>query len=454
MAIEAHGLCKAYRKHHSSASRIMDFVNYLLRGRRSQRFFATNHVLRDIDLRVRRGQSLGIIGENGSGKSTLLKMVASIISPSSGNLEINGRVASIIELGAGFNAEDTGLQNINSYLTMYAIPSAMFPEKIQQIIEFSGLGEKIGAPVKTYSSGMVVRLAFAIIAHLDADILLVDEALAVGDAVFSQKCIRFIKAFKQRGTILFVSHDLNALQSFCDEVIWLHEGAVRARGQARPVCEAYLEFTLSADYPDLAGQHAAGAKELTSTFAPVTELTRNSPTAAVEISVEPDLTRGFGGSKAEVVDVALRPLSGSAQRNLLNGREIVELAIRVRANADVSEPIIGFLVKNSRGVEIFGENTLHDMQSGPFRLEAGSLYETVFSFEFPVLPSGDYTVSVAVADGDFFQHQQLVWRHDVLVLRVVSDRFRYGLIGLSDTKVWVHRDDASASADQDEAQVG
>ncbi|MGZ2406224.1 lipopolysaccharide transport system ATP-binding protein [Rhizobium ruizarguesonis] len=452
VTIEAHGLGKAYRKHFSSASRIMDFANYLLRGRRSPRFFETNNVLRDIDLSVRRGRSLGIIGENGSGKSTLLKMVASIISPSCGSLEVNGRVASIIELGAGFNAEDTGLQNINSYLTMYAIPSAAFPEKIAQIIKFSGLGEKIGAPVKTYSSGMVVRLAFAIIAHLDADILLVDEALAVGDAVFSQKCIRFIKAFKQRGTILFVSHDLNALQSFCDEVIWLHEGAVRARGPARPVCEAYLEFTLSADYPEVAQQHAAGTKELTSTLTSVTELAQNGPAAAVEISGGPDLTRGFGGSKAEVVDVALRSVAGDAQRNLLNGGETVELVIRVRANADISEPIIGFLVKNPRGVEIFGENTLHDMKSGAFHLEAGSLYETVFSFKFPVLPSGDYTVSVAVADGDFFQHRQLVWRHDVLVLRVVSERFRYGLIGLSDTTVSIHRNDISA--DQDEAEVG
>lgn len=447
VAIEARGLYKSYRKHYSAAARLMDFSNYVLRGRRSPRFFETSHVLRDIELTVHKGRSLGIIGQNGCGKSTLLKMVASIINPTSGTLQVNGRVASIIELGAGFNPEDTGLQNINSYLTMYGIPSAVFPEKIRQVIEFSGLADKVAAPVKTYSSGMVVRLAFAIIAHLDADILLVDEALAVGDAVFSQKCIRFIKAFKQRGTILFVSHDLNALQSFCDEVIWLQGGVIRARGRARPVCEAYLEFTLSADYPDLARQQATAAPELSPALAPVIEMAPEDPAATVEISSELDLARGFGGSQVGVVDVALRSATRE-KRSLVNGGETVELVIRVQANAEVTAPIIGFLVKNNRGVEIFGENTLNDLQSGPLHFEPGAQYEAVFRFTFPVLPSGDYTVSVAVADGDFFQHQQLVWRHDVLVLRVASERFRYGLIGLSATNVSVYRDEMTPAKEK------
>lgn len=444
VAIKARGLYKSYRKHVSTTARLMDFANFVIRGRRSPRFFESSHVLRDIDLTVVKGRSLGIIGQNGSGKSTLLKMVASIISPTSGTLQVNGRVASIIELGAGFNPEDTGLQNINNYLTMYDIPSTAFPKKTEQIVEFSGLGDKVVAPVKTYSSGMVVRLAFAIIAHLDADILLVDEALAVGDAVFSQKCIRFIKAFKQRGTILFVSHDLNALQSFCDEVIWLHDGVVRVRGPARPVCEAYLEFTLSADYPDLARQHVTAVQEQQPTLSPVSALVPNAPVTIVEVSPDPDLSRGFGGTKVGVVDVTLRSATGE-KRSLLNGGETVELAIRVQTNTEVMAPIIGFLVKNNRGVEIFGENTLHDLQSGPLHFESGAQYEAVFRFGFPVLPSGDYTVSVAVADGDFYQHQQLVWRHDVLVLRVASERFRYGLFGLSDTTVTVHRDELASA---------
>jgi lipopolysaccharide transport system ATP-binding protein len=441
VAIEARGLGKSYRRHYSSAARFLDFANYLLRGRRSPRFFEVNHVLSDIDLTVSKGRSLGIIGQNGCGKSTLLKMVASIISPTSGTLHVNGRVASIIELGAGFNAEDTGLQNINSYLTMYGIPSAAFPEKIGQIIEFSGLGVKVTAPVKSYSSGMVVRLAFAIIAHLDAEILLVDEALAVGDAVFSQKCIRFIKAFKQRGTILFVSHDLNALQSFCDEVIWLQDGVIRARGPARSVCEAYLEFTVSADYPELAGKlSASGSREAggTVSLTLVGELKLADPSSKVEVTSEPDLTKGFGGGRAEILDVFLCTADGQP-RTILNGGETVELHVRALAKAEITSPIIGFLVKDPRGVEIFGENTLHDLQCGPLHFEAGTEYQTVFRFTFPLLPSGDYTLTVTVADGDFYQHQQLVWRSDILVVRVAAERFRYGLIGVKGTVVSVYK---------------
>lgn len=442
VAIEARGLGKSYRRHYSSAARLLDFANYLLRGRRSPRFFEVSHVLSDIDLTVSKGRSLGIIGQNGCGKSTLLKVVASIISPTSGTLQVNGRVASIIELGAGFNPEDTGLQNINSYLTMYGIPSAAFPEKIGQIIEFSGLGEKVAAPVKSYSSGMVVRLAFAIIAHLDAEILLVDEALAVGDAVFSQKCIRFIKAFKQRGTILFVSHDLNALQSFCDEVIWLQDGVIRARGPARPVCEAYLEFTVSADYPELAGKLSArGSREADGpvSLTPVAELKPEDPSSNVEITPEPDMTKGFGGGRAEILDVFLCAADGRQPRTTLNGGETVELHVHSLAKAEITSPIIGFLVKDPRGVEIFGENTLHDLQCGPLHFEAGTEYQTIFRFTFPLLPSGDYTLTVTVADGDFYQHQQLVWRSDILVVRVVAERFRYGLIGVKGTTVSVYK---------------
>ena len=442
VAIEARGLYKSYRKHYNAAARLMDFANYLLRGRRSPRFFETSHVLRDIELTVPRGKSLGIIGQNGSGKSTLLKMVASIINPTSGTLKVDGRVASIIELGAGFNPEDTGLQNINSYLTIYDIPSAAFPEKIEQIIEFSGLGDKIAAPVKTYSSGMVVRLAFAIIAHLDADILLVDEALAVGDAVFSQKCIRFIKAFKQRGTILFVSHDLNALQSFCDEVIWLHDGVIYARGTARQVCEAYLEFTLSADYPEMARKLSPGtsreADDCSVSLTPVAELKPENPSTIVDVSPEPDLTKGFGGGQAEILDVFLCTPDGK-RRLTLNGGELVELHVRSLAKTNIQSPIVGFLVKNHRGVEIFGENTLHDLQSGSLYFEAGEEYQTIFRFILPLLPSGDYTLTVTVADGDFYQHKQLVWRSDILVLRVAAERFRYGLIGVVGTTVSVFK---------------
>lgn len=336
VAIEARNLTKFYRRYHSNSARVLDFASFLLRGRHAGRFFESAYVLNGIDLTVRRGQSLGIIGQNGCGKSTLLKMIASLINPSSGQIAVHGRVASIIELGAGFNSEDNGLNNINSYLTIHGIPSTAFPDKIKAIVEFSGLGEKIGDPVKSYSSGMVVRLAFAIIAHLDADILLVDEALAVGDAVFAQKCMRFIKAFKARGTILFVSHDLNALQDLCDEVIWLHGGIIRLQGAPKRVCEEYLAFTLSEDYPDMLGTSASkGTAEL------VARAELLKPVSDAKISSDPDFSRGFGGHRVDILDVTFAS-RGSERRKLLSDGEHLVLSVRLVAKDDIAHPIVGF----------------------------------------------------------------------------------------------------------------
>jgi lipopolysaccharide transport system ATP-binding protein len=437
VAIDATNLTKFYRRHHGNWARVLDFASFLLRGRHAGRLFENAYVLNNIDLTVRKGCSLGIIGQNGCGKSTLLKMVASLINPSSGKITVHGRVASIIELGAGFNPEDSGLDNINSYLTIHGVPSAAFPDKIRAIIEFSGLGEKISDPVKSYSSGMVVRLAFAIIAHLDADILLVDEALAVGDAVFAQKCMRFIKAFKARGTILFVSHDLNALQNLCDEVIWLHGGVIREQGDPKKVCEEYLAFTLAEDYPDMPGSGERNADKGVEELVAQGALLK--PTSAAQISSDPDFSRGFGGHRVDILDVAFASSNGE-RRKLLSDGEPLALSVRLIAKDDIAHPIVGFLVKNSRGVEIFGENTLHISEKEPFKFGCGQRYRVEFRFQLPILPSGDYTVSVAVADGDFHQHQQLVWRHDVLIMRISSARFRYGVLGLSASTITLHEE--------------
>ncbi|MCK1534627.1 MULTISPECIES: Wzt carbohydrate-binding domain-containing protein [unclassified Bradyrhizobium] len=440
VAVHARSLAKYYHNHKSRAARILDFANFLVRGRRSLRFFKTTYVLRNINLDLKVGTTFGILGQNGSGKSTLLKVIAGILSANDGDLKVNGRVASIIELGAGFNPEDTGLENIRSYLTIYGIPGNLFAGKIEQIITFSGLGAKIRDSVKTYSSGMTVRLAFAIIAHLDADILLVDEALAVGDAVFAQKCMRFIKEFKARGTILLVSHDLNTLQNLCDEAIWLHEGEIKAYGNAKSVCEQYLEFTLAEDYPELP------ADKLSSTAissdlvcqhrveVAVAQASPELPSSSFQIDDRTDLQNGFGGHSIQILDVAVQSEDGG-KRRLFSDGENMTLSVLVRALKQVQEPIVGFLVKNSRGVEIFGENTLHVSEYNRFHFAEDRTYRVAFRFKLPVLPSGDYTISVAVAEGDFHVHQQLIWRHDVLVIRVSSERFRYGFVGLDNSDI-------------------
>lgn len=190
---------------------------------------------------VQKGETIGIIGRNGSGKSTLLQIICGTLTPSGGRVAINGRVAALLELGAGFNPEFTGRENVYMNAALLGLSKAQIEERLDAIFAFADIGGFVDQPVKTYSSGMYVRLAFAVIAHVDADVLVIDEALAVGDAFFTQKCMRFLRAFMERGTVLFVSHDTNAVVNLCTRVVWLDKGRVREIGPAKDVCDSYLE---------------------------------------------------------------------------------------------------------------------------------------------------------------------------------------------------------------------
>ena len=196
----------------------------------------------DISFDVRTGETVGIIGRNGSGKSTLLQILCGTLVPTAGAVSTRGRIAAMLELGAGFDPEFTGRENVLLNAELLGLTPRQIESRYASICEFADIGDFIEHPVKTYSSGMQVRLAFAVMAHVDADILVIDEALAVGDALFTQKCMRFLRAFKQRGTLLFVTHDTTAVLSLCDRTIWLDRGRIQMDGTSKEVCEAYLQF--------------------------------------------------------------------------------------------------------------------------------------------------------------------------------------------------------------------
>ncbi len=196
--------------------------------------------LRDVEFTVERGETVGIIGRNGSGKSTLLQLICGTLAPTAGEVKVKGRVAALLELGAGFNPEFSGRENVYMCASILGLERAEIDRRFPDIAAFAEIGEFIERPVKTYSSGMYVRLAFAVIAHVDADILVIDEALAVGDAFFTQKCMRFLRDFQKRGSLLFVSHDTSAVINLCRRALWLEEGRMRMAGSAKDVCEAYL----------------------------------------------------------------------------------------------------------------------------------------------------------------------------------------------------------------------
>ncbi len=404
--------------------------------------------LRDVSFEVRPGESFGIIGRNGSGKSTLLQIIAGILAPTRGEVETHGRVGALLELGSGFNPDFTGRENVFMNAAILGLSPAEIAARFDDIAAFADLGEFIDQPVKTYSSGMFVRLAFAVIAHIQADILIVDEALAVGDVFFVQKCMRFLRAFQERGILLFVTHDTAAVVSLCQRAIWLDHGQVRAMGAARDVTERYLE----AFYADKQGPPAvvpaaaapavaAAAPERPAPRAPIPaagplhdprlEFINRSPLRndIQLIPFTPETSRRFGDGGAEILEVALRDAQGRALAWIVGG-ETVTLSVRARAVTPIPEPIIGFLVNDRLGQAVFGDNTFLTTLDQPHGVAAGAVFGADFTFQMPRLPAGDFAVTVAVANGSQADHIQHQWIHDALTFKSVSTSVCGGLVGI------------------------
>ncbi|GAA4854045.1 ABC transporter ATP-binding protein [Luteimonas vadosa] len=397
-------------------------------GRPQRKYFDEFWALRGVSFEVVRGQTVGIIGRNGSGKSTLLQIVCGTLAPTAGNVDIDGRVAALLELGSGFNPEFTGRENVYLNGSVLGLTREQIDQRFEDIELFADIGDFMDQPVKTYSSGMVVRLAFAVIAHVDAEILVIDEALAVGDAAFTQKCMRFLRAFKKKGTILFVSHDAASVLNLCDRAIWMHQGQIRMKGSAEEVSNAYLEFTAQEVYGDSLKLHAIRESrgEVDLEPAPVPPSAGEDETH-LEFFDNIANSDGWESGAARIERVEMHDASGNPC-GVLRGGEKVHLRIRARCEAALASPIIGFFVKDKLGQSLFGDNTYG--HGAPVAAEAGSTLEASFTFHLPMLPNGTYSMTVAIADGDPFNHVQHHWLHDALLINVASGKLRYGLVGI------------------------
>ncbi|CAO3439734.1 ABC transporter ATP-binding protein [Azospirillum doebereinerae] len=426
--IRAEGLSKAYAIFKSPQDRLKQM---LWRGRRT--YYDTYWALRDVSLSVARGQTVGIIGRNGSGKSTFLQLLCGTLNPTSGRIAVTGRVAALLELGAGFNPEFTGRENVYLAASVLGLTNQEINERFPAIAEFAGIGDFLEQPVKLYSSGMYARLAFAVVAHVDADILIVDEILAVGDAAFTQKCMRYIREFKERGTLLLVSHDTAQVASLCDSVIWLDSGTLRDVGDPKEVCHRYLASLF--EEKDAAGTFRIGGTRRTLPDEPVKdhrdELLRESQYRN-EIKVFDFNTEGpwFGVRGASILSVSLQdPADGSSLPALDGGEEVV-LEVRCRADQEVHQPIIGFFVKDRLGQNLFGDNTYLTYRTRPLSIAAGGAFSARFRFQMPYLPSGDFSVTVALAEGTQDEHIQHHWIDDALFFKVHASHVVRGLVGI------------------------
>lgn len=394
------------------------------------KYFREFWALRNVGFDIRRGETVGIIGRNGAGKSTLLQMICGTLNPTVGRITVHGRVAALLELGAGFNPEFTGRENVHLNASILGLTDAEIEERFPAVAEFAGLGDFIDQPVKTYSSGMAVRLAFAVIAHVDADILIIDEALAVGDAFFVQKCMRFLRDFTERGTLLFVSHDSAAVLSLCDRAIWLDGGALMQDGTPKAVSDAYLAKL----YETAQGPASALRKE--------PEAEPGSPKGldeAIESLGEVSYARhegatSFGAGGAEIRNVALLDAKGSPLLGV-EGGEAVTLVVVVKAITDLASPIIGFYIRDRLGQNLIGENTFLTYEHDHQFVAAGKTLRARFDFRMPYLLNGDYSVCIAVADGTQTTHVQHHWVNDALIFKSYLRHGHRGLVGLPDMTI-------------------
>ena len=436
IAIRISNLSKCYQIYDAPRDRLKQFVMPRLRritGKTNKQYFSEFWALKDVSFEIKKGETVGIIGRNGSGKSTLLQMICGTLTPTSGSIQTKGRIAALLELGSGFNPEFTGRENVYMNAAVLGLSKHEIDARFDDIAAFADIGQFLEQPVKTYSSGMMLRLAFAVIAHVDADILVVDEALAVGDTFFTQKCMRFLRNFMKTGTVLFVSHDTGSIKNLCNYAVWLEKGHVIQEGTPKEVCELYLEAFYEAQQGKSSTTKLRAVKKADDSL-PIKDQrlefinTTNLRNDLQIFKFDPDAA-SFGKGGAQIHDVRLldeneHPLSW------IVGGEKVTLRVIVHAYQDLNSPIVGFSVKDRLGQVLFGDNTFLSHMEQVVHCQEGHELQADFVFFMPLLPSGEYSITVAIANGTQEIHEQHHWIHDAVLFKSESSSVTTGLIGI------------------------
>jgi len=440
-AIRVQGLSKYYQIYDAPKDRLKQMLAPRLQrmiGKQPKQYFHEFKALNDVSFEIKKGETVGIIGRNGSGKSTLLQIICGTLFPTSGSVQTNGRIAALLELGSGFNPEFTGRENVYMNAAVLGLSKEEVDTRFDDIVTFADIGDFIEQPVKTYSSGMMVRLAFAVISHVDADILVVDEALAVGDAFFTQKCMRFFRGFMKEGTVLFVSHDTGAVVNLCNKAILLRNGQVAKSGIPKQVIEHYLSTVYETDQKvdGVLTDETNNSDNQVEEYRDMRETFINSSTLRNDIEVfefKPDQA-AFGTGDATIVSVRLLDQSGTPLSWVVGGEDII-LDIRCMANKDIFQPIVGFEIKDRLGQVLFADNTFLVYQNNPQEVNQGCEFTARFEFRLPMLPTEDYSVAVAIAEGTQDNHVQHHWLHDALIVRVHASSVCFGLMGIPMKKI-------------------
>lgn len=415
IAIQVKNVSKMYKLYDKASDRLKESLG-LTRKKKYKEHFA----LKNIDFEVKKGETVGIIGTNGSGKSTILKIITGVLNPTDGDVQVNGRISALLELGAGFNMEYTGIENVYLNGTMLGFSEKEIDERLNDILEFADIGDFVNQPVKSYSSGMFVRLAFAVAINIDPDILIVDEALSVGDVFFQAKCYRKFEEFKKQGkTILFVSHDLGSISKYCDRAILINKGVKLQEGTPKAMIDMYKKL--------LVGQLPLDDEE-DEDINNVEIPEEKQETEAIQSN--PELLE-YGNKAAEIVSYIIEDENGIVTDTIEKGTEFT-IRVKLHFNRKVPEPICAFSIKNVQGIEITGTNTMIEKNDiGP--KEAGEEIEVSFRQKM-TLQGAEYLLSLGCTGfekGEFNVYHRL---YDVCNITVISDKNTVGYYDM-DTEV-------------------
>ena len=424
-AIEIKDVVKVYKLYDRARDRVKESLGL---GRKQAH--KLHYALNGVSMNIYRGETVGIIGTNGSGKSTILKIITGVLNPTAGEAHVAGRISALLELGAGFNMEYNGIENVYLNGTMMGFTDREIDAKLPEILEFADIGDYVNQPVKTYSSGMFVRLAFAVAINIEPEILIVDEALSVGDVFFQAKCYHKFEEFKKMGkTIVFVSHDLSIISKYCDRVFLLNKGNLLGEGSPKEMIDAYKRV-LVGQYEIPAG-HGGTAEE--------PEGQAGAPETLRSAGVNP-VAQEYGTKQAEIVDYYVTDERGVRSMAILKGA-VFTLHMRVRFHDHVPAPIFALSIKNVLGIEITGTNTMIEkayLESG----EPGQVKDIAFTQKM-TLQGGEYLLSLGVTgyNGDTFEVYHRLY--DVMDVTVVSDK---DTVGYYDMESRVTVTDAPAEA--------
>ncbi len=401
LAISIKHLSKSYRLYKRGSDRLRESL-----GLTRKTLSTEKKALDDVSFDVKKGETVGIIGTNGSGKSTILKIITGVLYQTSGDIKVDGRISALLELGAGFNQEYTGLENVYLNGTMMGYTDKEIDEKLDSILEFADIGDYIYQPVKTYSSGMFVRLAFAVAINIDPEILIVDEALSVGDVFFQSKCYHKFEEFKKMGkTILFVSHDLGSISKYCDRVVLLNKGVKLGEGSPKEMIDVYKRVLVGqydAENGDTASKESADAKN-------------------------PNLLE-YGDGSAHIDEYYITDEGGIRSSSIVKGSRFT-VYMKIKFNRDITSPIFAFSIKNIKGTEITGTNTMFE-KAFLEPVSKGDVKEVTFEQEMN-LQGGEYLLSLGVTgfEGDDFKVYHRLY--DCINITVVSDKDTVGFYDMN-----------------------